>query len=147
MVQGLALHLASPAGHAESFWQAETEALEQDRLGAIGAHDAAQSQFAAGRRRRRRDDVGAGDVGEFLEERARTVAETGAVLPLLQRLPQHVGQKTHQDVPQPRLSARDPRRLQAQKSLKKILAHTNCGSWARELEPAPGAKSAKGRQQ
>jgi hypothetical protein len=41
MVQGLALHLARPAGHAESCWQAETEALEQDRLGAIGAHDAA----------------------------------------------------------------------------------------------------------
>ena len=32
--------------------------------------------------------------------------------------------------PQPRLSALDPRRLQAQKSLKKILTHTNCGSWA-----------------
>jgi hypothetical protein len=41
MVQGLALDLARPAGHAESCWQAETEALEQDRLGAIGAHDAA----------------------------------------------------------------------------------------------------------
>ena len=55
--------LASPAGHAKSFWQAETEALEQEPLGAIGAHDAAQSQFAAGRRRRRQDDVGAGDAG------------------------------------------------------------------------------------
>ena len=96
----MALHRACRLGHAESFGQAETEALEQDRLGAVGTHDAAQSQFAGGRRSRRQDDVGAGDGGEFLEKGARTVAETGSALPLLQRLPQHVGEKAHQDVRQ-----------------------------------------------
>lgn len=57
-------------------------------------------KFAAGRRGRRQDDVGGGDGGEFLEKGARTVAETGAALPLLQRLPQHIGEKGHQDMRQ-----------------------------------------------
>src|SRR5580693_5944779 len=34
------------------------------------------------------------------DKTARTVAETGAALPLLQRLPQNVGEKAHQDVRQ-----------------------------------------------
>jgi hypothetical protein len=91
---------ASMRPAAESFWQAATEALEQDRQGAIGAHDAAQSQFAAGRRRRRQDDIVAGDGGEVLEEGARTVAETGAAPAIAPASSTARRREAHQDVRQ-----------------------------------------------
>jgi hypothetical protein len=50
--------------------------------------------------RRRQYDVGAVDGAEFLEDGAGRVAKAGAALPLLQRLPQHVGEEAHQDVGQ-----------------------------------------------
>jgi hypothetical protein len=68
-------------GPAQPFWQAQSEPLEERGLSAIGTHDASQSEFALRQRRRRQDDVGALHCSEFLQDRARTVAEAGAALP------------------------------------------------------------------
>ena len=92
--------MAGHERHAESFGQAETEVFKQRCLSAIGANDAAQSQLAMRACCGWQDHVGAVDGAKFLEDGARTVAEAGTALPLLQRLPQHVGEKAHQDVRQ-----------------------------------------------
>ena len=96
----MALQLARRQGHSETFGQPQTEAFKQYGLRAIGTNDTAQSQLATGSSRGRQNDVGAGDGGELLEHGAWGVAKAGAALPLLQRLPQHIGKEAHQDVRQ-----------------------------------------------
>src|SRR5207244_2031308 len=59
-------------------------------------HDAAQTDLATVLGRQ--DDIGALNAAEFVEDRARALAEAGASLPLLERLPQHVGEKADEDV-------------------------------------------------
>jgi uncharacterized DUF497 family protein len=54
--------------------------------------------LAAGIFRQRQHHVGALDATEFIEDGARAVTQAGTALPLLQRLPQDVGQKAHQDI-------------------------------------------------
>jgi hypothetical protein len=84
--------------HAEPFREAEAEAVDERGLCAIGSHDAAQAEFSLRHRRGRQHDVGAVDGSEFLEDGSRTVAEAGAALPLLEGLPQHVGEEADEDV-------------------------------------------------
>src|SRR5207247_654037 len=43
-------------------------------------------------------DVRALDAAEFIENRPRAVAQPRSALPLLQRLPEHIGEEAHQDV-------------------------------------------------
>src|SRR6266478_3084781 len=96
----LALQSASGEAPAQPLGEAQAEAFEQGGLGAIGAYDAAQAQLALRGGGGRQHDVGAVDGGEFLEDGARTVAEAGAALPLLEGLPQNVGKKADQDMGQ-----------------------------------------------
>ena len=65
-------------------------------MGEIRADDAAEAHLAAVRGGQH--DVGALDAAEFLEDGARAVAQVGAALPLLQGLPEHVGQEADQDM-------------------------------------------------
>jgi hypothetical protein len=82
--------------HAEALREVEAEAVEQGGLSGVRAHDAAEAEFTP--IRRRQDDVRALNATEFIEDRARTVPESGSTLPLLERLPQHVGEKADEDV-------------------------------------------------
>ena len=82
-------------------WQGDSEAVEQDLLGLVRFGDAPQPDGAAivaGSGGGRQHHVAALDLGQFLQHRARRVAQAGPPHPLGQRLPQHVRQETHQDV-------------------------------------------------
>ena len=78
--------------------ESKPEAIEQHRLRLVGADDAAQAKLATGVVSQGEHDIGALDAADLLEDRARAIAEPGAPLPLLERLPQHVGQEADQDV-------------------------------------------------
>src|SRR3989441_11729747 len=82
--------------HAQALREVEAEPVEEGSLGGVRAHHAAQAQLAAVLGRQ--DDVCALNTPEFIEDRARTPAEARASLPLLERLPQHVGEETDEDV-------------------------------------------------
>ena len=74
---------------AESLGEVQPQAIQQGCLSRLRAHHAPQAQFAAvggGH-----DDVGALDAAEFLQDRPWAVAQARPPLPLLQRLPEHVG--------------------------------------------------------
>lgn len=74
----------------------EPQASEQDGLGGGRPHHAPQAEFTAvlgGEH-----DVRALNTAQLLKNRARALAQAGAPLPLLQGLPQDVGQKADQDV-------------------------------------------------
>jgi hypothetical protein len=76
----------------------QAEPLEQGCLGALGAHHAADAQLTAGLLGQRQDHIGTLDAAQLIQNGARTVAQAGTGLPLLQGLPQHVGQEADQDV-------------------------------------------------
>src|SRR6266852_4700928 len=82
----------------ETFGQSETESIEQQRLGLVGSDHAANPQLVARLLGQWQHHVGALDASQFLEDGAWAVAQSGAALPLLQRLPQDVSQKAHQDM-------------------------------------------------
>src|SRR5712692_4401801 len=77
-------------GHSEALGEFEAEAVEENGLRGVRAHDAAQAELVAVLGRQH--DVGALDALELGEDRARTLPETRATLPLLQRLPQHISE-------------------------------------------------------
>src|SRR5207253_9199862 len=60
--------------------------------------DAADAERAVGILGQRQHDVRALDAAEFIENRPRAVAQPRLALPLLQRLPEHIGEEAHQDV-------------------------------------------------
>src|SRR5208282_2123713 len=82
----------------ETFGQSETESVEEQGLRLVGSDHAANAQLAARIFRQRQYHVGALDTAEFIKNGARAVAQSRAALPLLQRLPQDVSEKAHQDV-------------------------------------------------
>jgi len=67
--------------------QGQAEAIEEGGLILIGTHHTAQAQLAARLIGQRQDHIGAEDVVQLVENRARTVAQAGPGLPLLQGLP------------------------------------------------------------
>jgi hypothetical protein len=71
----------------------KAEAVEQGGLRGLGAHNAANVQLTARLFGQRQDHVGALDAAQLVEDGARTVAQAGASLPLLQGLPQDIGQE------------------------------------------------------
>ena len=105
----MALHLSADS-EAQPLGQAQAESIEQGGLGTIGTDDAAQAQLAIWLAGGGQDDVGALDGAEFLKNGPWAVAEAGAALPLLERLPQHVGQEADQDVRQDAVFALMPQR-------------------------------------
>ncbi len=64
----------------------------------VGPDDTAQAELVLGGISGRPNDVGALDAAQLLEKGAGAVAEAGAPHPLLEGLPQDVGQETDQDV-------------------------------------------------
>ena len=76
----------------------QAEPRKQGCLRALGAHHAADAQLTAGLFGQWQDHIGALDAAQLLQDGAGTVAQAGAGLPLLQGLPQHVGQEADQDV-------------------------------------------------
>ena len=65
----------------------QAEAVEQGGLSGIGADHAANAQLTTRLLGQRQDHVGALDATQLVEDGARTVAQAGAGLPLLQGLP------------------------------------------------------------
>src|SRR3989442_5954431 len=101
--------------HAQALREVEAEPVEEGSLGGVRAHHAAQAQLAAVLGRQ--DDVCALNTPEFIEDRARTPAEARASLPLLERLPQHVGEETDEDVGLDAVGALVPHRTNCQLAL------------------------------
>src|SRR5215471_8389819 len=96
--QKSALHLADRWRWPEPFGQSESEPIKQQGLGLVGFDYTADAQLAARIFSQRQDYVTALDAAEFIEDGARAIAQPGATLPLLQRLPQDVGQEADQDM-------------------------------------------------
>jgi hypothetical protein len=71
---------------AHALGQDDSEAIEQRGLSGVRLSKAAQPDLAVGCCEQ--DDVVGLDAGEFLEHAARRAAQAGALLPLLQALPQ-----------------------------------------------------------
>ena len=71
--------------------------LEQERLRLLRPDHISDPQFPPGADGRGKDYVRAIGPAEFLEQGARAVPHSGPALPLLQGLPQHVGQEANQD--------------------------------------------------
>ena len=83
-------------GHLQAPGQAQAEALDQSCLGVVRFDHAAQSKV--GTVDYWEHDVHALNSAELLENRSRTVAKPGPLLPALQRLPKAEGQEAHEDV-------------------------------------------------
>src|SRR5712691_6191558 len=101
--------------HAEALGEVEAEPVEQGGLHGVRAHDAAEAKLSTilgGQH-----DVGALNTAQFVEDRARTLPEAGQALPLLQRLPQHVGQEADEDVGLHAISALMPYRANRELAL------------------------------
>ena len=81
---------------AHALGQDDAEASEEFRLGVVGLRDATQSDVA--HRGCRQNDVVGLDACQFLEDGPRRIAETGALLPHLQGLPQDEGEEADEDV-------------------------------------------------
>ena len=81
---------------AHALGQDDAEAIEQSGLGGVGLGDAAQADLAVGCGWQ--DDVVRLNACEFFEDGARRIAETCALLPHLEALPQHEGEKADQDM-------------------------------------------------
>ena len=64
----------------------------------IGPDDAADSKVAGRDLGCGQDDVGALDGGKLFEDRLRAVSQPGLLLPLLERLPEDIGEEANQDV-------------------------------------------------
>src|SRR5580704_2339957 len=77
----------------KAFGKFQAEAVEQGGLSGFGAHHAANAQLTARLIGQRQDHVRTLDAAQLLEDGARTVAQAGARLPLLQGLPQDIGQE------------------------------------------------------
>ena len=71
----LALHSGHATRQTQPLRQRQAEVLQQDRLGLVGAHHAAQADGAAVGRWRH--DVGALDARQLFQQRRRTVAQAG----------------------------------------------------------------------
>ena len=74
----------------------QAEPLQQDCLKVCGAADTALAYRDA--RACGQQDIDQGDLLELGEDLARFVAEAGALAPLAQRFPKHIGKKANQDV-------------------------------------------------
>jgi hypothetical protein len=81
---------------AEPLRKIEAEPGQEVRLGQVRADDTPEAEVAA--INGREDDVGALDAAEFFEDGAGAVAQARPALPLLQGLPQHVGEEADEDV-------------------------------------------------
>jgi hypothetical protein len=77
-------------------WRNDAQTIEKDRLSGIGPGDTAQSDLAMSCGWQ--DDIVRLDTGQFFENGARGIAEARAVLPHLERLPEHEGEKTNQNM-------------------------------------------------
>jgi hypothetical protein len=84
-------------------------------LGGVRPDDAAQPELAAVLSRQH--DVGALNALEFVKDRPWARAEACAALPLLERLPQHVGEEAHEDVGLDAIGALVPHRANAELAL------------------------------
>jgi hypothetical protein len=90
-----------PGSHlslGRAFGKTEAEVIEEGSLRAIGAYDAAEAQFARGRSCDGQDDVGALNGADLVQKGTRAIPQASALLPLLEGLPQDIGQKAHQDM-------------------------------------------------
>ena len=85
-----------PAWLAETLRQLEPQAAEQDPLELVRHRHAAKLNAPAGGGRQH--DVVELDAGDLLEHGARSMAQGAASHPLLERLPQDVGEEREQDV-------------------------------------------------
>src|SRR2546426_8671912 len=72
--------------------------IEQDRLRRVRADHAAETERTRRLGGKGQYHVGALDARQFVEDRPRAVAEPGLHLPVLERLPEHVGQEADEDM-------------------------------------------------
>src|SRR2546427_3067739 len=93
-----ALHSRYRRRHQEALREAPPEPIEQDRLGLVRTDHAAETERARRLSGERQHHVGALDASQFVEDRPWAVAEPGLRLPLLEGLPEHVGQEADEDV-------------------------------------------------
>ena len=94
----MALHLGRECGQPQTLWEAKAEAIEQLCLGLVGPDDAADAKLTTGIVRGWENDVSALKAGEFIEDGPRRVAEARPLLPLLEGLPEDVGEEADEDV-------------------------------------------------
>ena len=113
---------------AHALGQDDAEAVEQCGLSGIGLGDAAQADLAVGCGWQ--DDVVRLNACELFEYRARRVSETCALLPHLEALPQHEGEKADEDMSLNALRALVPDRPHVQL----ILLDTESGFGLGELD-------------
>ena len=99
-------------GEAHALGQDDAEAVEKRGLGGVGLGDAAQADLTVGGGRQHH--VVRLDARELIEHGARGVAEAGAALPHLQRLPEDEGEEAYEDVCLDAILALMPDRTYAQ---------------------------------
>ena len=99
-------------GEAHPLRQDDTEAVKKCDLIAVGLSDAPQADLAVCRAGQH--NVVRVDACQFLENGARRVTETGALLPHLQALPQYEGEEADEDVGLNAIFALVPDRTQIQ---------------------------------
>ena len=116
-MSGFALHSCLGGVDSQPFGKTQAEAIEESSLSLVGSYDAAHSQVARRRVCGGQDDVGAVDGGEFLKDGSWAVAEPRAALPLLEHLPQHIGQEADEDVGEHAIGALVPNRPDRQLAL------------------------------
>jgi hypothetical protein len=73
--------LCEGGGYAEALGEAKFKPVKECGLGLVGADDAADADVACGVAREGQDDVCALDGTELVENRARTISESGTLLP------------------------------------------------------------------
>jgi hypothetical protein len=83
-------------GEAHSFRQDDAETVEKCGLSGVGLGHATQADPAMGRGRE--DDVVLLNARKLFENGTRRISEPCALLPHLQTLPQHEGEKANQDM-------------------------------------------------
>ena len=107
--------------------QDNTEAVKKRGLDAVGLSDASQADLAM--RRSGQHNVVRADACEFLEDGARRVTETGALLPHLQALPHYEGEEAGEDMGLNAILALMPDRTQVQLVVLNAKAASACVSW------------------
>jgi hypothetical protein len=98
--QPLGPHYLSRLAGWDTEWygQAEAEGVEQERLGLVGVHHAAEAQVARPCLGGGQDDVRTLQAGQCAEEHAEAFVEAGTLGSVLEGPSQHADQGTDQDV-------------------------------------------------
>jgi hypothetical protein len=83
-------------GEAQALGQDDAEAVEESGLGGVWLGHAAQTNLAV--RDGWQDDILGLDAREFFQDGARGIAEACTLLPHLEALPQHEGEKADENM-------------------------------------------------